>query len=324
MTRNLRELLDFFANFPGLQRLVGGAVASFCSFENDTFRYKLPLSCPYVDVFIVCYSVISPTSLDNVGKWVEEIRHCCPNSPFMLVGTKSDLRTDLRALEKLKATGASLVHIGHAKDKGQELAALRVMECSAKTRVGLMDVLEEAVQVSLPARCIAAPIPATFGLHQHMPGRQWLHDTRELTAATATEVKALATLLGADPTAPPPQSDGQTVVLDLAQRMALMALLDRRHTEEEHLKQTTTTGGSITDFCLTLTVAEVVAVIGATALQRLEAAFDGVYDVIRARRVSAHGWSSGIMCARLGGDRWGEVARIVRVTWAGKRGVRGG
>ena len=42
MTKNLRALLDFFARYPGLQRMVGGRVASFCLF--DRFRYKPPLS----------------------------------------------------------------------------------------------------------------------------------------------------------------------------------------------------------------------------------------------------------------------------------------
>merc|ERR1712222_311793 len=81
-----------------------------------------------------------------------EIRHHCPNSPFLLVGTKSDLRKDARALEKLKAKGASLVDLARAEEKGQELAAARVMECSAKTQVGLKDVFDEAIKVALAAR----------------------------------------------------------------------------------------------------------------------------------------------------------------------------
>merc|ERR1711939_688624 len=86
------------------------------------------------------------------NKWLPEIRHHCPNSPFLLVGTKSDLRKDARALEKLKAKGASLVDLARAEEKGQELAAARVMECSAKTQVGLKDVFDEAIKVALAAR----------------------------------------------------------------------------------------------------------------------------------------------------------------------------
>merc|ERR1712224_711449 len=97
--------------------------------QEDYDRLR-PLSYPNTDVFIVCYSIISPTSLENVGnKWLPEIRHHCPNSPFLLVGTKSDLRKDARALEKLKAKGASLVDLARAEEKGQELAAARGVQC---------------------------------------------------------------------------------------------------------------------------------------------------------------------------------------------------
>ena len=121
--------------------------------QEDYDRLR-PLSYPNTDVFIVCYSIISPTSLENVGnKWIPEIRHHCPCAPFLLVGTKSDLRKDAHALNKLKAKGASLVDPARAEEKGQELAAARpVMECSAKTQVGLKEVFMEAIKVALPCR----------------------------------------------------------------------------------------------------------------------------------------------------------------------------
>jgi Ras-related C3 botulinum toxin substrate 1 len=47
------------------------------------------------DVFLVCYSVVSPTSFENVqAKWIPELRHHAPNAPVILVGTKTDLRDD--------------------------------------------------------------------------------------------------------------------------------------------------------------------------------------------------------------------------------------
>ena len=52
-------------------------------------------------------------------------------------------------LEKLKEKGASLVDLALAEEKGQELGARRVMECSAKTQVGLKDVFDEAIRVGV-------------------------------------------------------------------------------------------------------------------------------------------------------------------------------
>ena len=43
----------------------------------------------------MCYSVDSKSSLANVkAKWFPEIRHYCPNTPIILVATKTDLRGD--------------------------------------------------------------------------------------------------------------------------------------------------------------------------------------------------------------------------------------
>ena len=60
------------------------------------------------DIFLVCFSVISRTSLQNVkGKWFPEIRHYCPDAPIILVATKTDLRDD----EKQKSIPSSEVRM---------------------------------------------------------------------------------------------------------------------------------------------------------------------------------------------------------------------
>ena len=38
-------------------------------------------------MFLVCFSIMSPSSFDNVSsKWIPEIRHHCPDAPVILVG----------------------------------------------------------------------------------------------------------------------------------------------------------------------------------------------------------------------------------------------
>ena len=62
--------------------------------QEDYDRLR-PLSYPQTDVVVVCFSIQSPASLDNVReKWVPELRHYLPNAPIVLVGCKSDLRSD--------------------------------------------------------------------------------------------------------------------------------------------------------------------------------------------------------------------------------------
>ncbi len=54
-----------------------------------------PLSYNNTDVFIVCFSVVSPTSFASVfEKWIPELRHHAPHTPFVLLGTQTDLRED--------------------------------------------------------------------------------------------------------------------------------------------------------------------------------------------------------------------------------------
>ena len=69
--------------------------------QEDYDRLR-PLSYPQTDVFLVCFSVVSPSSFENVKeKWVPEITHHCQKTPFLLVGTQIDLRDDAATIEKL-------------------------------------------------------------------------------------------------------------------------------------------------------------------------------------------------------------------------------
>jgi GTPase SAR1 family protein len=52
---------------------------------------------------IIIFLVVSPASHENVrGKWFPEVKHHCPTTPVILVGTKTDLRDDPDTLTKLK------------------------------------------------------------------------------------------------------------------------------------------------------------------------------------------------------------------------------
>eukprot|EP00483_Globobulimina_turgida_P006745 UN06756 len=54
-----------------------------------------PLSYPQTNIFLVCFSIFSRDSFENVKeKWHPEISHHCPQIPWILVGTKSDLRCE--------------------------------------------------------------------------------------------------------------------------------------------------------------------------------------------------------------------------------------
>merc|ERR1712117_309380 len=95
------------------------------------------------DVFLVCFSVVSPTSFENVRqKWALEVRKY-HKAPILLVGTQSDLREKLSKNKQAPVT----------KEQGERLAkdikAFKYMECSAMTQDGLKAVFDEAIVASL-------------------------------------------------------------------------------------------------------------------------------------------------------------------------------
>lgn len=95
-----------------------------------------PLSYPQTDLFIVAFSVTSPASFENVKfKWIPEIKRCAPGVPFILVGTKIDMRDGLKHVSKVN--GDRLCH---------DLKGESYLECSAKTREGLKDVFDVAIK----------------------------------------------------------------------------------------------------------------------------------------------------------------------------------
>lgn len=52
-----------------------------------------PLSYQGTHIFLICFSVISKASLQNVKtKWYPEVQKHCANALFLLIGTKSDMK----------------------------------------------------------------------------------------------------------------------------------------------------------------------------------------------------------------------------------------
>jgi Rho family protein len=127
--------------------------------EYDRLR---PLSYPESNVILIVFSVDFPTSLANVldkvcflhlhinasfsfRQWYPEVSHFCPNTPLLLVATKTDLRTDQTTIRMLSAQGQVPVTPEQGAAVAKEIGAL-YKECSAKTGKGVKDVFEAALR----------------------------------------------------------------------------------------------------------------------------------------------------------------------------------
>ena len=119
--------------------------------QEDYDRLR-PLSYPQTDVFLVCFSVVSPSSFENVKtKWYPEIQHHASGVPFILVGTKIDLREDPTALRRLQEKRQSPISTADGQSLAAELGSFRYLECSALTQQGLKQVFDESIRCVLEA-----------------------------------------------------------------------------------------------------------------------------------------------------------------------------
>ncbi|XP_007550211.2 cell division control protein 42 homolog isoform X1 [Poecilia formosa] len=117
--------------------------------QEDYDRLR-PLSYPQTDVFLVCFSVVSPSSFENVKeKWVPEISHHCPGTPFLLVGTQTHLRGDSHTVQELAKTKHCPVSPQDGEKLARALRAVKYVECSMSTQESVKTVFDEALLAAL-------------------------------------------------------------------------------------------------------------------------------------------------------------------------------
>ena len=120
--------------------------------QEDYDRLR-PLSYPDTDVILMCFSIDSPDSLENIPeKWTPEVRHFCPNVPIILVGNKKDLRNDEGTKRELAKMKQEPVKYEEGTSMCAKVNAHGYMECSAKTKEGVREVFKAATEAALQTR----------------------------------------------------------------------------------------------------------------------------------------------------------------------------
>jgi len=125
--------------------------------QEDYDRLR-PLSYPNTDVFLICFSVVNPSSFENVSsKWYKELSvsdavgaHVTSGKiPIVLVGTKMDLRDNEDVKAKLERQGQMPISIEQGKQLAEQINAAAYMECSAKSQMGVKGVFDTAIKAVL-------------------------------------------------------------------------------------------------------------------------------------------------------------------------------
>lgn len=120
--------------------------------QEDYDRLR-PLSYPDSNVILICFSVDSPDTLENVQeKWISEVMHFCQGVPTILVGCKIDLRNDARTIEALSQLGQSPVSTAEGQAVAEKIKAINYLECSAKLNQGVREVFEAATRAALETK----------------------------------------------------------------------------------------------------------------------------------------------------------------------------
>lgn len=115
---------------------------------TDEYRRFRETFCVKTDIFLVCFSVTEPDTLENVRQnWLTEIRILTPKAPFVLVGMKTDLRDDSEALTKLKEKDQKPISMLQGIKMAKSLGAKEYVECSSINDVGVKRVFETAIIV---------------------------------------------------------------------------------------------------------------------------------------------------------------------------------
>lgn len=132
-----------FENYPA-KLIVDGQEHNMTIWDTagqEDYERLRPLSYPNTTCFLLCFSVASRASYDNIRtKWAPELRHHASDTPVILIATKTDIRNDPTEDTITTAEGKKM------RDK---IKAIKYFECSAKTGVGLDEIFVEAVRSSV-------------------------------------------------------------------------------------------------------------------------------------------------------------------------------
>jgi len=116
--------------------------------QEDYETIRTTTCFPNTHVFILCFSVVHPDSFHNIKqKWLEELKKACPDTPYILVGTKIDLRNDEDTVKKLQEKNKEPITTKMGQKRAKEIKALTYLECSARDIKSVNDVMAQAIKI---------------------------------------------------------------------------------------------------------------------------------------------------------------------------------
>ncbi|KAG8804320.1 hypothetical protein FRC17_005994, partial [Serendipita sp. 399] len=135
---------------------IDGEVVELALFDTagqDDYDRLRPLAYSGAHVVLICFSIGSPDTLENVyEKWVPEVEHYCPSVPILVVGCQSDLRNDSPTVQLLLLMGQTPTTLEMGKAAARQAGAEQYLECSSKDDEGVVEVFRQAAKASAHLR----------------------------------------------------------------------------------------------------------------------------------------------------------------------------
>jgi small GTP-binding protein len=122
------------------------------SSQEDYVNSLLHLSFPGTDLFLICFCLVRPSSLENVReRWIPILKRHCPTLPYILVGLQSDVREAYlsEGSESRQTSWMNPISTSAGKEMQRQIGAQFYGECSSMTYDCVDEIFEEGIRIVL-------------------------------------------------------------------------------------------------------------------------------------------------------------------------------
>ena len=118
--------------------------------SNEEYEQNLK-TISEAQVVIICFSLISPKSYNDVeSRWLKIVKKEASGVPYILVGTKSDLRDDFDNHRKeLEKKGFEPISTKKGHELKEKIGAVEYFECSAKLEINITNTFKYAARAAV-------------------------------------------------------------------------------------------------------------------------------------------------------------------------------
>ena len=118
---------------------------------QEDYKKLRPLSYQGTQVFLLCFSLVYPKTLENIEKvWYKDAHEYSPDIPIILAGLQSDLRDNFESKAKeLRAEQMEPIPYKKGKEMAKRINARAYIECSAEKAKNLTELFDTTVRYAL-------------------------------------------------------------------------------------------------------------------------------------------------------------------------------